>query len=149
MKKADVSVSVSPALQKLFLIVVAGGWLMQGAFLFHDFGHEHLGLGNLAFQMTLWGQPIVFFLVSLAFVWKAYGDWLRKLFLALLWAVIGVSLYTVISVLSENWYADYRTRHPLIGGSSYWQNFGYSWVVMLVSLAVYVAVLIALKKRRS
>lgn len=149
MKKADTNVTISPVFQKVFIVAALSVWLVQSALvLFETLGHSGISFGGVwIFQLSIWGLPIVFFLLSLAFLRRKYHGW-RLLFWATFLATIGEMLYNGLQTVEEGAFQIYLSHRPDQLSGSFWSGQGSVWVIMAIGTALFVAGLVYMQKRK-
>jgi hypothetical protein len=125
--------------QALFITAAVLGWLSMVAVTILSYAtSRYFSTGTWVFQITLWVQPVVFFVA--AFVLLAhYRQVVQRIFMACLSATIGMALYDAASLWEERAWSNYLALHPISAtDTSMWSAFGNEWTMMLVGLAVYV-----------
>ncbi len=137
-------VLVSPKLQYAFLVAIVLSWLTNLGtmlFLYLATPGAYIGNGTWTFQITQWLLPLAYISLAYSYVYRDKRPLFEKLFLA---AVIGVSaLITFEAIASiENtlrirlgWFMSEAA------GPGMWNAFGHDWVVMVLGLAIFAAVL--------
>lgn len=124
--------------QALFIAVTIIGWLSMITAMLLTFSVVHyFSAGTWAFQITVWLQPLAFFIVAFLLLGQ-YRPAVKRLFMACLASTIGMTLYGVVAMWEQRLWFNYTALHPIAGNdTSWWSAFGNDWVMMLVGLAVF------------
>lgn len=150
MKTQSKAITITPSYQQAFVIGVLGGWALLTLLIAHQLASGYTSTGTWMFQVSTWLFPALIFAASLGFARTKYKLWLQRLFLGAILATIAMSVYSVAQWLDNYWYVTvYSRSHPIGPSASYWQTFGNPWILMLASLAVYIGVLLWIKKRKA
>jgi hypothetical protein len=134
--------------QRLFVLAVLGGWLIEMIDIIHGLMGAYTSVGTWTFQITSWLFPAALFVLSLAYVAHTYDDWSRRLFSATLLSVVAMSVYQAVSLIEEDWYYhSYTAGHP-VNGNSDWASFGNDWIMMGVGLLLYAILLFWIRRKK-
>ena len=149
MKQSDNNVTVPPVFQKIFIGAALSVWLVQSALvLFETLGHSGITFeGVWIYQVSIWGLPVLFFLLSLAFLRQRYNGW-RLLFWATFLATIGEMLYNGLQTIEEGAYQLFVANRPIPLNGSFWSSQGSVWIVMAIGMLLFVSGLVYLEKRK-
>jgi len=149
MKKQSNTIAITPSYQWVFVGGVLGGWALSAMLLAHQMASNYTSAGSWLYMCTIWLFPIVIFLASLGFAYQKYALQLQRFFFSTMLTAVVMSIYGVIQWLDNDWYTTVYTRHhPLAANASYWQSFGNTWVVMLLTLVAYVGCLLWIRGKR-
>jgi hypothetical protein len=148
-KKGEKGLSISPFYQCLFVVAVAFAWLVESAIILSSFtGHNvYISRGEWIFQSTVWGLPVVFFLLSFWLAAQKLVGLRQRIFFAMLLTVIVASLYDALDIVTQHLYSAYYTaNHPITGGS-FWAAYGSEWAAMITAVVFFAGSLLLLRKR--
>lgn len=141
---------IPTGLQQLFVAVIALSWVFNTALLIYQFTGVR-GLfsgGTWVFQATVLFYPLLCMAIAIFFVarLRTYKTWLARCFVAGVIGITGLAAYEVFGVI----WRIYRTNinwQMSQGNDNLWVAFGDEWIVMTVTLALYIAVLGLADKR--
>lgn len=149
-KEKSAVVTVRPAWQLAFIGVMILTWLSSFWYLLFGMFGNYMSSGTWTYQAVLILTPLVWFGISLLYVWKAHRAWLARVFNAMLLTFIGYGTYVSLSSLEEA----LRMRYypPTItnmNDDSLWTAFGHEWLVAALALTVFLGALYIARWRRS
>lgn len=124
--------------QALFITAAVLAWLSMVASTLLSFAvSRYFSSGTWAFQISLWLQPVAFFVVAFMLL-AHYRQVIQRIFVSCLAVVIGMALYNAAALWEEQAWSSYLTQHPVAAtDASWWSAFGNEWTMMLAGLAVY------------
>ena len=142
------SVAISPSWQIAFISVMVLTWLSSFWYLIIDMAASYISSGTWTYQLVLIGTPLVWFGVSLAYMWRSHKEWLGRIFSAMLLTFVGYGVYVALSSLEEA--LRMRFYPPVITNASddsLWTAFGHEWLMAALAFVLFVSVLYIMRWR--
>ncbi len=137
------TVGLSPKLQVYFLIAITIFWAAEvGAVATAYVGpNAYVNAGTWAYQISQWLLPVVYVVLAYGIMRKKYHGFLNRLFMAGFVSSIALMLFYAFFMIENTVRFHLKLFIPDYTNTGLWNAFGHDWVVMLLGLAAYVAVL--------
>ena len=145
-QKNPTVVTITTNWQLAFIVaLVAASAVSTGQIIYGMVRLSHyVSSGTLMVQTSMWVYPILYLAIAWLFVQRRIRGTVPRLFWAILVTAIGMSIYGIVSTLSQvvMW-----ETHYTITGDSVWSAFGVNWTVMGIMLVLYCVALGVIAKR--
>lgn len=147
-KQSSSVLALSANWQAAFIAVSVLGWASYVANIVYTFVQTgYVSSGTWVFQVTTWLLLPLFVVIGFALL-RQYRQVGARFFMAVLAGVIGQGAYQIVSAWENRFWYNYVATQPAgPTDTSWWTAFGNEWVVMVVCLALYSAVLYAVMRK--
>ena len=143
------SVEIGRNIQLAFILAVILTWFAPVVYMLIWLSTGYSSTGTRLIQLSYIGLPVVFLGLAMLYIRGKYAQKLHFIFMSILYAMIGVSIYGAIaSIENALRYKFYPPKITDYNDTSLLTAFGHEWLLMGIGLVVFAVSLVMLNWKR-